>query len=110
MITAAGVILAGLVIKAPLASVAVSENRMRALMTTDGTATTCPDEEEACLAESACVSCLETIGERGNVCQGSDYDSETSTCSEDAEVTCCSFEESPECVSDEVLGVFLGGC
>lgn len=69
----------------------------------------CLAEGQACQADPACSSCLETMVIRAEACQGVGYDSETSTCDEGVENICCAFEEASDCLSDDLLVAFLGG-
>eukprot|EP00903_Cladosiphon_okamuranus_P009894 g9396.t1 len=85
--------------------------------TTDGTASSmaaCQAEQDACLVEgSACYACAKAIAAAANataaICQDAEYDTATATCSEKAEVACCSVQEGPMCLSepDELLLAWL---
>ncbi|CBJ31483.1 expressed unknown protein [Ectocarpus siliculosus] len=64
----------------------------------------CVAENDACTADPTCLACAGAILSSQEVCQGSDFDSETATCDEKQEANCCALEGGTDCENNVLLG------
>lgn len=74
----------------------------------------CVTEFDTCVADTACKACLVASGEvPEGVCQDSEIDAETATCSDRVEAVCCHYvheTQAVDCADNDLLAAWIGGC